>query len=80
MGFREVIPASLQEILQNGLLDRTFQDALVPALLYDTLADVKPWAGAVGSTGIFTKGGLMTPQTTPITGSDASAGSYGFEQ
>jgi hypothetical protein len=80
MGFREVVPASLQEILQNGLLDRTFQDALAPALLWDTLADVKPWGGAVGSTGIFTKSGLMTPATTPITGSDATAQTYGFEQ
>lgn len=80
MGFREVVPASLQEILQNGLLDRTFEDALVPAFLYDTLADKKPWAGAVGSTGIFTKSGLMAAQPSPITGSDASAGTYGFEQ
>lgn len=80
MGFREVVPASLQEILQNGLLDRTFQDALTPALLFDTLAEVKPWAGAVGSTGIFTKNGLMTPNTTPVTGSDATASAYGFEQ
>jgi len=80
MGFREVLPASLQAILQNGLLDRTFEDALVPAFLYDELAEVKPWAGAVGSTGIFTKGGLMTPVTTPITGNDATAASYGFEQ
>ena len=80
MGFREVVPASLQEILQNGLLDRTFEDALVPANLYDSLADTKPWAGAVGSTGIFTKAGLMTPSTTPITGSDATAATYGFEQ
>ncbi len=80
MGFREVVPPSLQEILQNGLLDRTFEDALVPALLWDGLAEVKPWGGAVGSTGIFTKSGLMTPTTTPITGSDASAATYGFEQ
>ena len=80
MGFREVVPASLQEILQNGLLDRTFEDALQPALLYDTLADLKPWGGAVGSTGIFTKSGLMTPSITPVTGSDASASTYGFEQ
>ncbi len=80
MGFREVVPASLQEILQNGLLDRTFEDALQPALLYGTLADVKPWAGAVGSTGIFTKSGLMTPNPVAITGSDAAASTYGFEQ
>lgn len=80
MGFREVVPASLQEILQNGLLDRTFEDALQPALVYDSLAEVKPWGGAVGSTGIFTKSGLMTPSTTPVTGSDASPSTYGFEQ
>ncbi len=80
MGFREVVPPSLQEILQNGLLDRTFEDALQPALLFETLAEKKPWAGAVGSTGIFTKSGLMTPNTTPVTGQDASASTYGFEQ
>ena len=80
MGFREAVPASLQEILQNGLLDRTFEDALQPALVYDSLAEVKPWSGAVGSTGIFTKSGLMTPNTTPVTGQDATASTYGFEQ
>ena len=28
MGFREILPASLQEIVQNGLLDTVFEDAL----------------------------------------------------
>ena len=79
-GFRESLPASLQAILQNGLLDHVFEDALVASFLYDTLADVRPWAGGLGSTSIMTRGGLLTPNTVPITGSDAGVSSYGFEQ
>lgn len=80
MGFRDVLPASLQTIVQNGLLDRTFDDALIPLFLWDRLADVKPWAANLGATSIMTRAGLMTVSTTPITGSDATANSYGFEQ
>jgi hypothetical protein len=80
MGFRDSIPASLQEIVQNGLLERTFEDALVPLFLYDRLAELKPWAAQLGAKSIMTRGGLMTAVTAPITGSDASAASYGFEQ
>jgi len=79
-GFRESLPASLQAILQNGLLDHVFEDALVASFLYDTLADVRPWAGGLGSTSIMTRGGLLTPNTVPITGNDAAVSGYGFEQ
>ena len=79
-GFREVLPASLAEVLQNGLLDHVFEDALVATFLYDTLADIRPWEGNLGSTAIMTRAGLLAPNTTPITGSDATASAYGFEQ
>ncbi len=79
-GFRESLPASLQAILQNGLLDHVFEDALVASFLYDTLADVRPWPGGLGSTSIMTRGGLLTPNTVPITGNDAAVSGYGFEQ
>jgi len=79
-GFRESLPASLQAILQNGLLDHVFEDALVASFLYDTLADVRPWPGDLGSTSIMTRGGLLTPNTVPITGNDAAVSGYGFEQ
>jgi hypothetical protein len=80
MSFRDNLPASVQEIVQNGLLERTFQDALLPMFLYDTLADVEPWEANLGSQGIFTREGLMAAVTTPVTGTDASASTYGFEQ
>lgn len=80
MGFRDNLPPSVAEIVQNGLLDGIFQDALKPTFLYDSLADLKPWASALGSQSIFTRAGLMTPNATAITGADATAATYPFEQ
>lgn len=80
MGFRDILPASLQEIVQNGLLDATFEQALVPNFLYDDLAIEKPWGAQLGAQAIFTRGGLITPYPTPVTGSDATDDTYGFEQ
>ena len=80
MGFRDNLPPSVAEIVQNGLLDGIFQDALKPTFIYDSLADLKPWASALGSQSIFTRTGLMTPFATAITGVDASADTYPFEQ
>ena len=80
MGFRDNLPPSVAEIVQNGLLDGIFQDALVPTFLYDSLADLKPWASALGSQSIFTRAGLITPFATAITGADATADTYPFEQ
>lgn len=80
MGFRESIPASLQEILQNGLLDGVFGNALLPLLLFDTISELKPWGGGIGSTSIMTRSGLMVPNTTVATGGDAGVDNYGFEQ
>ncbi len=80
MGFRDSIPAGLQEILQNGLLYHAFEDPLVATFLYDRGAKNQPWPGSVGSQGIMTRSGLMSPVPTPVTCSDASANTYGFEQ
>lgn len=80
MGFREVLPAALQEIVQDGLLDGVFQDALVPAFLYDAIAEVRPWGGQIGSESVMTRDGLMKADPTPATGSDAQVGNAGYEQ
>ncbi len=79
-GWREELPASLQEILQNGLLEHAFNDALVGSFIYDQLAEVRPWGGQLGSTSIMTRSGLITPTIAAITGSDAGVQTYGFEQ
>jgi hypothetical protein len=78
---RSTLPASLQAIMQNGILDRTFQDALVPMFLFPALADVQPWQGSLGDTKTFTRKGLITPTTTPLQGADiAGASTYTVEQ
>jgi hypothetical protein len=77
---RSTLPAAVQAIMQNGLLERVFEDALVPDFLYPKLADERPWAAGMGDTSIFTRAGLLAPTTTPITGSDPSPTSYAIEQ
>lgn len=79
-GVRPTLPASIQAILQNGLLDRQFKDALVPEFLFPQIADMEPWVGGMGDTKIFTRKGLLAPATTPTTGSDPSPSTYTIEQ
>lgn len=80
VGVRANLPAAIQAILQNGMLDRTFKDALVPQFLFPQVADSEPWVGGLGDTKTFTRKGLLAPATTPVTGSDPSASTYTVEQ
>nr|AGS49741.1 hypothetical protein [uncultured bacterium esnapd14] len=73
---RDTLSAPIREIMQNGLLDRTFQDALLPEFLYPALADMRPWRANLGDTQIFTRRGLLTPKTTPITGGDPAPSTH----
>lgn len=75
------LPAAIQGIVQKGLLQRVFRDALVPDWIFPTIADTEPWAGNVGDEKIWTRKGLMTPTPTPITpGADVTAATYSIEQ
>ena len=80
IGVRANLPAQIQAMLQNGLLDRTFKDALVPQFLFPQVADSEPWMGGLGDTKTFTRKGLLAPATTPVTGSDPSPSTYSLEQ
>ena len=78
---RSTLPAAIRAIMQNGILDRVFQDALVPEFLFPAIADSMPWQGGLGDTKTFTRKGLLTPTTTPLAGADISgASTYGIEQ
>lgn len=77
---RTTVPAAIRAMMQNGLLDRAFQDALVPEFIFPALADSQPWQGGMGDKQTFTRKGLLAPVTTPITGADPSAATYGVEQ
>jgi hypothetical protein len=78
---RSTLPAAIQAIMQNGILDRTFRDALIPSFLFPAIADSEPWQGSLGDTKTFTRKGLIAPTTTPLAGADISgASTYTIEQ
>ncbi|MEV6696231.1 hypothetical protein AB0M68_03585 [Streptomyces sp. NPDC051453] len=77
---RSTVPAPIRAMMQNGLLDRVFLEAMRPEFIFPALADPEPWQGGLGDTKTMTRKGLMTPATTAITGSDTSAATYGIEQ
>ncbi|MFE2164884.1 hypothetical protein ACFXB3_07390 [Streptomyces sp. NPDC059447] len=77
---RSTVPAAIRAMMQNGLLDRVFQEALRPEFIFPALADPEPWQGGLGDTKTMTRKGLLAPATTAITGSDTSAATYGIEQ
>lgn len=78
---RSTLPAAIQAIMQNGILDRTFRDALIPSFLFPAIADSEPWQGNLGDTKTFTRKGLIAPTTTPLAGADiAGASTYTVEQ
>ncbi|MGW5582872.1 hypothetical protein [Streptomyces sp. NPDC003857] len=77
---RSTVPAPIRAMMQNGVLDRVFQEALVPNFIFPAIADAMPWQGGLGDTKTFTRKGLLAPATTAITGSDTSAATYSIEQ
>jgi len=77
---RSTVPAAIRAMMQNGVLDRVFQEALRPEFIFPAIADAEPWQGSLGDTKTFTRKGLLAAATTAITGSDTSAATYGVEQ
>lgn len=78
---RSSLPASIQAIMQNGLLNRAFEDALTPQFLFPAIATPRPWGGGLGDTTTFTRPGLLTPVTTALTvGNDPTPSTYTIEQ
>jgi N4-gp56 family major capsid protein len=78
---RTQLPAAVRAIMQNGLIERAFQDALVPQFLYPQVGDLQPVPGSVGDTITKTRTGLITPSTTALGGNaDPSASTYSVEQ
>jgi hypothetical protein len=77
---RSTVPAAIRAMMQNGIIDRVFQEALRPNFIFPAIADAMPWQGGLGDTKTFTRKGLLAPATTAITGSDTSAATYSIEQ
>jgi hypothetical protein len=58
---RSSLPAAIQAIVQNGLLYKAFEDALVPDFLFPMTANRRGWSGGLGDTSTFTRPGLLDP-------------------
>lgn len=59
-------PAALQPIIQQGFLDREFEEGLKAKLGFRAIADREPFANAVGETITKTRRGLKAAATTPL--------------
>lgn len=59
-------PASLVPAIQQGFLQREFQNGLESQLTYRSVADREAFPNAIGETITKTRKGLKTPTTTPL--------------
>jgi len=71
----------VRAITQEGYLERAFQDALFPNLLFRSEAMPKVWNGVAGDSQIFSGDGLMAVDARPLVpGTDPIPASYSIEQ
>jgi hypothetical protein len=72
---------TIRAIVQDGILERAFHDALFPRMLFRGEAMPQLWPNNVGDSMVFTGTGLMAPKLRPITpGSDPLPSTYSVEQ
>jgi hypothetical protein len=75
------IPPSIVQLVQTGLLERSFHDALFPALLYRMEAMAEEWPAHTGVQTIETRPSLLAPAITPLTpGQDPAPQALQYEQ
>ena len=60
------MPASLQNAIQQGFLEKEFHDGLTSAIGYRAVADKEPVSINIGETVTKTRLGLKAPVTTPL--------------
>lgn len=75
------IPSVISSMIQDRTLERVYHDSLFPNLLFRGEAKPEPWAANLGERGIFTRTGLIEPETDPLVpGQDPTPGEYSAEQ
>jgi len=71
----------VRAIVQDGLLERAFHDALFPRQLFRGEAMPQLWPNNVGDSMVFTGVGLVTPKLRPLSpGADPNPSTYQAEQ
>jgi hypothetical protein len=75
------IPPSIVALVQQGLIERSFHDALVPAFLYRNEAMAEEWPAHTGVQSFESRPSLLAPQITPlIPGQDPLPQALQYEQ
>jgi len=75
------IPTSVQNLIQQDVLERMFHDSLFPAQLFRAEAQAELWEANLGESMLFTRPGLIPVSTKPLVqSSDPTPASYAFEQ
>ncbi len=76
------IPPAVLQLVQTGLLERAFHDALFPALLFRAEAAYEPWEAHGATEILMTRAGLLTPRTRPLApgGGDPTPQVLSYEQ
>jgi hypothetical protein len=75
------IPPAILNLVQNGLLERAFHDALVPLFLYRQEALFEEWKTHVGAQVFMSRPGLLQPVVVPqVPGQDPVPVTLSYEQ
>jgi hypothetical protein len=73
--------AKVRGLVQEGMLERAFHDALFPQQIFRSEVTPKPWPAGVGDSMIFSAPGLIPPNARPMQpGVDPTPKSYAVEQ
>lgn len=67
MAIAVAIPPTVADLIQKGLIERAFHDALVPNLQYRAEAFVEEWPEHAGEQLVMTRSGLLPTITEPLT-------------
>lgn len=75
------IPASVINLVQQGLLERAFHDGLYPAMQYRAEATAEEWPANSGTETFMSRAGLLKPIVKPLVpGNDPVPQAVSFEQ
>lgn len=75
------VPAAVLSLIQEGLIEREFHDALHPNLAYRAEFQSEKWEGQTGTEVVMTRSGLLDPITEPLQpGAEPTPRNIPFEQ
>lgn len=74
-------PPAVNDLVQKGLLERTFHDGLIPEFTYRAEAEWEEWPAGTGTEVFMTRRGTLAPITKPTApGTDPIPQSLSYEQ